>query len=153
MLIEIQDRENYITGFYVSVKDLLIRLCSVENLLFSANQEGPYVWSVSSCVFRNNVDTSRSPAGSAHALSSAVRPRPSSATRRHSLILSKILFQRWGKGAIIWGLENKDFTLVWRKFFIFPLHILFFPFLSGFFGSLPEARRQSQGILMKRAET
>lgn len=37
MLIEIQGRENYVTGFCVSMKGLLIRLCSVQNLLFSAN--------------------------------------------------------------------------------------------------------------------
>lgn len=86
MLIEIQGRENYITGFCVSMKGLLIRLCSVQNLLFSANWEGPYVWSVSSRVFKNNVDTSRSPARSPHAHCSAGSPWPSGAKRRRPLI-------------------------------------------------------------------
>lgn len=43
MLIEIQGREKYITGLCVCMKGLLIKLCSVWRLLFSANREGPCV--------------------------------------------------------------------------------------------------------------
>lgn len=116
ILIEIQGREKYIIGLCVSMKGLLIRLCLVQKLLFSANWEGPYVWSVVSGVFGNNTDTSRLPAGSHHALSQChsdcMSPSPSGAKRRHSLTLSKILSQGWGKGAILWvPMWNSEYSV------------------------------------------